>query len=188
MAKRVVVKPGYIYEVKINDREKCYFQNLGKDTNFFSFGSNAVRVFKKKYPLDIQIPVNEIVSGDVLFYTHIFIGIGVRHGFYNYVGKSSQMDVEDLYRVEFYNLGKEMINKDGSILEEWSIYHFGDNDLVMKIASPKEGDKYVEIGGVLGPPHFVNRLKNDGRWGYDPFKFDIDLTKEIHSVIKPPEK
>ena len=166
--KRVVVKPGYIYEVQINDREKCYFQNLGND--YQALGANAIRVFKTKYSLDAKPTAIEIVTDEVRLYIHIFIRAAVKEGYCVKVGKSNDLGLDDLMKVDFYGgyVGrKQGINK--KEVEEWMVYKFG-TLWQEKIANPQHGDKYIEDGTVVSILSVIDWL-NAGHWNYNRFNW-----------------
>ena len=75
MAKRVVIKIGNIFCTKIDDRYKVYFQYICDDLS--QLNSFVIRVFKTRYPIDYKIDLEEVVKGEVHFYSHVMLRQGV---------------------------------------------------------------------------------------------------------------
>lgn len=67
---------------------KKYFQYLGIDDN--CLGGRSIRVFKEEYPTGTGPDVEDIVSGEVDFYTHTMICLWEREGHWNKVGNSKK--------------------------------------------------------------------------------------------------
>jgi len=65
---------------------KKYFQYLGIDDK--CLGGRSIRVFKEEYPTATVPDVEDIVSGEVDFYTHTMIRLWEREGHWNKVGNS----------------------------------------------------------------------------------------------------
>ena len=87
--KRVVVKDGDVFCAEFENRFKCYFQNIVKDST--SLYGNVIRVFYKHYPIDYVPVIEDIVKDEVAFYTHTFIRVGLWYDAWYKVGKS--MDI-----------------------------------------------------------------------------------------------
>ncbi len=85
MAKRVIVKPGDIFYVTIKGKYRRYFQYIVRDRNCFN--ADLIRVFKRQYDVDETPEEEAIVNDEVAFYTHTFIGNGVKLGYWDRYGK-----------------------------------------------------------------------------------------------------
>ena len=107
MAKRVWIRKGDIFCVKIEDLYKVFFQYITDDEIWLR--SRVIRVFKKRYPIDMNPEMSEIVNGEIDFYAHAMLRLGVKVGAWEKVGKSSNVgDIENVYfrchdDVGFYN-------------------------------------------------------------------------------------
>lgn len=75
MAKGVRVRQGDVFCVKLDEKTKGYLQFLFSDKT--QLGGNVIRVFYKHYPIDAEPTIEEIVSGEVAFYTHTYLTYGI---------------------------------------------------------------------------------------------------------------
>ena len=94
--KRIVTRVGDIFCVELKE-QKVYLQFIAIDTSYLN--SVAIRVFKRKYPLDYVFNADEVVNDEVMFYAHTLIQPGLKQGIWSKVGKSK--DVGDLEKVLF---------------------------------------------------------------------------------------
>lgn len=101
MAKRTVTRIGDIFCAKIDNEYKCYFQYVGKDTK--QLGGALIRVFRKKYPLDANPDLMDVIKGEIGFYTYTFIQIGTKLGAWYKVGKAPILYQECLNDLIFGN-------------------------------------------------------------------------------------
>ena len=94
--KRIVTRVGDIFCVELKE-QKVYLQFIAIDISYLN--SVAIRVFKRKYPLDYVFNADEVVNDEVMFYAHTLIQPGLKQGIWSKVGKSK--DVGDLEKVLF---------------------------------------------------------------------------------------
>ena len=92
MAKRIVTKIGDIFLVKLDNCQK-YFQYIADDMTILN--SSVIRVFKKGYPLNSSLDMNEIASGEVDFYVHTVLKWGIQLGLWEKIGKNPQTGSTD---------------------------------------------------------------------------------------------
>ena len=78
MVKRIVTRIGDIFCVEIEGKYKCYFQFIDKDVNLLN--SDVIRAFKTRYSMDYKPIVKDIISGETLFCSHVFIRAGLMCG------------------------------------------------------------------------------------------------------------
>ena len=169
--KRVVVKPGYIYQIKINDREKCYLQSLGRDIELLN--SDYIRVFKTRYPIEASPEMSEIVSDEVLFYGHAFVSFLVKEGSIEKVGKSDEFGLDDLLKVGFFGPIKEMVVENGRQIIYRYVHRYN-GELYLTTFEPAEGiSKYVECSMTYTSNSIVYRI-NNGRTQFDRYANDIE--------------
>ena len=170
--KRVVVKPGYIYQIKINDREKCYLQSLGRDIE--ALNSDFIRVFKTRYPIEASPEMSEIVSDEVLFYGHAFVSFLVKEGSIEKVGKSDEFGLDDLEKVEFFGSIKDIVEENGHRV----IYRYAhryNGELYLTTFEPAEGiSKYVEKARTNTGEGIIYRILN-GKDTCDRYAKDMEM-------------
>lgn len=98
--KRVYTKVGDIFCVELSEY-KVYFQFIAVDCS--ELNSTTIRVFGKKYPLDYELDAEEIVKGEVSFYAHTMLRLGLKQNMWTKVGKSK--DVGNVESVLFRTPG-----------------------------------------------------------------------------------
>ena len=67
---------GDVFEVRLNSREKKYFQYVAND--YTQLNSNVIRAFSSKYPLRATPDLHVVLSGDVEFHAHVVILWGLK--------------------------------------------------------------------------------------------------------------
>ena len=101
MAKRTVTRIGDIFCAEIDNEYKCYFQYVGKDS--FMLGGALIRVFRKRYPIDANPDMMEVINGEIGFHTLTFIQVGTKLGAWYKVGKAPILNQEHLKDLIFGN-------------------------------------------------------------------------------------
>lgn len=102
MAKRVVTKIGDVFCVDFRNGKKGYFQYVAKDMT--QLNSSVIRAFYTHYPIDQQVPIEEIVRDKVAFYAHAILRSGIDFGFWEKVGKSKDIGEKKVRKVMFGSL------------------------------------------------------------------------------------
>jgi len=146
--KRVVTKIGNIFCVEIDNKQKSYFQYIANDLT--ELNSSVIRVFKKRYPIDSNPSMEEIVSDEVDFYVHTVLSVGVKRGGWYKVGTSKNIgDTENIY-FRFYS----DVNYAGTGQTKayyWSVWKI--NEPSQFIGEMKEQYQDYNIGPVF--PYFI---------------------------------
>ena len=156
MAKRIVTKIGDVFCVEVEGRYKAFFQYIANDMT--QLNSSVIRVFKRKYPMDYDPIIEEIVKDKVMFHAHTVLKFGIQEGVWYKVGKSNELGLDELSRIYF----AMFINDDEPVCEimslDWGIWHLGGN--VTNIGKlSDEMRKQVEYGLVVPWPKVINRIK-----------------------------
>lgn len=92
--KRVVCRKGSVFCARFDDKFKCYLQYITDDSSLLN--ANVIRAFKKKYPIDYVEDIEEIVNGEIAFYTHCMVKWGLDLGELEKVGSSRNLGLENL--------------------------------------------------------------------------------------------
>lgn len=131
--KRFVVRMGDIFCIEVDGLYKQYMQYVTKDTS--QLYSKVVRVFKKKYPIDEDVDMDEIASGEVLFYAHVYgIRYGVLDGLCYKCGKSKIFgDTENI----MFRCDSEGDISNMTVSHRWYVW--------------KINHEYVHIGDLVPP-------------------------------------
>jgi hypothetical protein len=88
---RVYIKKGDIFSVAIDEKHVNFFQYIADDLT--QLNSAIIRIFKEIYPKEKIFDWSEIVKGEVEFFTHTFVRNGVKYGYWQKAGHSSEIGV-----------------------------------------------------------------------------------------------
>lgn len=123
--KRIVTKIGNIFCVEIRNEYKefkCYFQYVANDMT--QLNSSVIRVFKKRYHIDAEPSMEEIVKDEVSFYVHTVLRVGIMTNSWYKVGTSKEIGETDniMFRthddVNYHGTGKTKSYK-------WRVWRIG---------------------------------------------------------------
>lgn len=89
MAKRIVTRIGDVFSVRVDGNCKYYFQYIANDMS--QLNSSVIRIFCKKYPIDYEPVIDDIIKDKVLFYSHTVLSVGIRLGYWEKVGKHNDI-------------------------------------------------------------------------------------------------
>ncbi len=160
MQKRTVIRLGDIFRVNCGDYYK-YFQYIADDMTMLN--SRVIKVFKEKYPLG-EIPEStEQVKGEIDFYAHTSIKLGIKMGLWEKVGTAPVFgDINVIFRrSKDYTEGNKV-----EVSERWEVWRINED---FRYVGKLEGEnKYAEIGLVEPPIGIVERMKTGEYFGYYP--------------------
>lgn len=151
MAKRIVTKIGNIFCAEICGKYKSYFQYIANDMT--QLNSSVIRVFKRRYPLDANPKMEDVVSDDVSFYAHTVLRWGIEKGVWHKVGKSDNLGLEKLSSVWFASFStshydselKQLVDSNPG--EYWWIWHVNQPMQHIGMLTKELADE-VEPGGI----------------------------------------
>lgn len=148
MANRFVSRIGNIFCMEIDNEYKCYFQYIANDRT--QLNSSVIRVFNKRYSLNDNPSMDEIINNSVLFYAHTVLKIGYLKKIWYKVG--THHDVGNTSNIIFRDQGLN--------LYIWNI----NSPFVRVEKNVDEYEKY-DLGYVF--PYFciVNKIKYNRFWG-----------------------
>jgi hypothetical protein len=157
MQKRIIIKLGDIYAVKLNDCQK-YFQYVADDMSMLN--SRVIRVFKEKYPLESTLDFSKVAQGEIDFYAHTSIKPGVKLGLWEKVGNVSVIgDINVIFRDSKDYEGNNKI----AISDRWYVWKINEE---FRYVGKLQGDnRNAEIGIVKAPNEIVERMKT-GKYSY----------------------
>lgn len=142
--KRVVIKIGDVFCVEFDNRFKCYFQCIAKETD--PFECEVIRVFKTRYAMSYVPVADDVVADEVDFFAHTPVRDGLLYNTWYKIGESCAVGADALENVLFGIAQKNKLNADGyyeslSPLDNWLIW--------------KVGQKPVEIGRLPEKYHSI---------------------------------
>ncbi|MBD5279811.1 MAG: hypothetical protein HDS35_04640 [Bacteroides sp.] len=162
MAKGVVIKIGNIFCTKIEDRYKVYLQYVCNDLS--QLNSFVIRVFKTRYPIDSDVDLEEVVRGDVHFYSHVMLRQGVVDDILVKVGTSKNLGLDGLEKIWFANthdsiyIQRSRTNIDVDPDKNWTIWKVNKDRKHIKVI-PGELWEYFETGFVFPYRCIIERIR-----------------------------
>lgn len=161
---RVQTKVGDIFSVSINEKEKKYFQYLTNDLT--QLNSDVICAFKTAYPLDLVPDLAAIAAGEVEFYAHCIVKLGLKQNAWEKVNNTKI--VADYSRVLFRSSG-DFGNPAIKISENWWVWKISEPQL--RVGKLEGENTKAEIGLVMNPENIIHRLKTGvySQGGYPGF-------------------
>ena len=149
--KKVKLKTGDIFSVRMNETFKRYFQFVGNDIS--QLNSDVIRVFKNSYSMDESPDLRNIVNDKVDFYAHVILKLGIRMNIWINVG--------NVFETGNFN---EVLFRDSSDYGDPNI-KISNNWWIWKMNEPQKFvgnliDVYqkAEIGVIVRPQDVVDRM------------------------------
>ena len=152
-------KIGDIFCVHINENTKRYFQYIISD--FTQLNSDVIRGFKRAYSSNRIISLEEIVDGEVDFYTHTDTKAGIKMGLWEKVGNNPRVgNTEHILFRSSRDLGNQKISiRD---LQNWYVWRINEPFRFVGDITPEV--QKAEMGLVMSPYDIVEKLKT-GKYG-----------------------
>lgn len=166
MKKRVYLKTGDVFFVRIDDENKRYFQYIANDLTLLN--SDVIRAFEKKYPVDTLPDLDKVLNDKIIFYAHCIVKIGVKLGYWEKEGNSSDVGTFDhiLFR-RASDYGQRKGETPIQISQNWYVWRI--NDLNFSFVGKLEGEnRTADIGVVMDPESIVHRLRTGEYGGFYP--------------------
>jgi len=159
--KRTTIKIGDIFVVKLEDYQK-YFQYIADDMTMLN--SSVIRSFIEKYPLGRTPIFNDVINGEVEFYAHTSLKLGVKMGLWEKVGNNP--DTGSTGHILFRRSKDYGHGSDGKRVElssRWEVWKI--NEEFNYIGKLQGESRKAEIGSVKPPNEIVERMKT-GQYSY----------------------
>lgn len=151
-------KIGDVFEVKISDTERKYFQYIVSDLTYLN--SDVIRAFKRVYTAEEQPSIEEIVAGEVQFYSHTTTKAGIIRELWSKVGNSENVGNT---RILFRDCLGDDFDESGAALD-WRIWFPNDKNW-REVGRLPDKYKTAEMGLVYAPPSIVYRIKTGSHLG-----------------------
>ena len=150
MAKRTVTRIGDIFSITIDGEYKVYFQYVAKDTTQLT--SSVIRIFKRKYALDDNPDLEDVVLSEVNFYAHAFISWDIKENVWEKVGKSKNLgDVENIH---FRLTGDTM-----QVIKSYRWYVWKINTPFVTVGELTNETRKYDMGWIVPPFQIVHKIK-----------------------------
>lgn len=160
---------GDIFEVQLSNDEKGYVQYIGNDLE--ELNSDVIRVFKRRYSSDKQPAIEEIISDEIDFYSHVTgVNLGEKYKVWLRYGNSSDVGNQE-YAFFRSHADPEEQRPDGTwgwpkVSKTWYIWHLGESKCLVHRLKGK--DTQANPGIVFQPEHIVEKMKLGEYSGFYP--------------------
>lgn len=161
--KRTRIILGDIFEVKIEDNSKKYFQYIADD--YTQLNSCVIRVFNETYRLEEMPTLDQITHGKVEFYSHTIIRLGIKNGAWKKVGNSKNVGIVD--NIKFFSADKESF--------KW--YFWKINKIMKHRSSLPSSYSGASIGFVFSPKSLV-KMMTYGQFSIHPSFWSLPEKKK----------
>ncbi|PKP22171.1 MAG: hypothetical protein CVU05_05095 [Bacteroidetes bacterium HGW-Bacteroidetes-21] len=152
--KRIIIKIGDIFSVKLENKRKKYFQFIAKDSA--QLNSDVIRAFKIDCQIDSDPNINDIINSEVDFYAHCIIRWGVKMDLWEKVGSELSFEKPDVLFRDSDDYGSRP-GEQVKISYKWYVWRINeDYKFVGELAG--ENQK-AEIGVVISPDSIVYRMQ-----------------------------
>ncbi len=152
---RIITKIGDVFCVKLDDRNKKYFQYVAKDLT--QLNSDVIRAFKKTYSIDEEPNLSEVVKDEIAFYGHCVTNLGVKMGVWEKVGKAPIVGELDVLFRGTNDYGHKLGDEPIKISNNWYIWKINED---FRDVGKLEGDNLKsEIGVVVNPFDIAHRMR-----------------------------
>jgi hypothetical protein len=148
-------KIGDVFTVKIDGNNKRYFQYVVSDLT--QLNSDVIRSFETSYAIDANPSLSEIVNQKIDFYAHCATKIGLKLGYWEFVGNSSDVGkIDALFK---------STSDDGNteVSENWWIWKA--NEEQVYVGKLRGENRSAEIGSVMPPDAIVYRMRT-GKYNF----------------------
>ena len=152
---RVITKIGDIFEVKIDDVSKKYFQYIANDMTMLN--SDVIRAFKEIYALEADPNPSEIVNGEIDFFAHSSVNAGVKLNLWKkVVNVPFSGKVDALFR-DPEDYGVRPGETPALISTKWRVWRI--NEPFKHVGKLEGENQKADVGFVVAPVNVVERLR-----------------------------
>ena len=148
---------GDLFEVRMDPSTSRFFQYVADDAT--QLNSHVVRVFKDLYHASQPPDPRRIASGEVDFYAHVFLGIGVKQKVWRNVGHDQPPAAVDVLFRDTSDYGDPRIR----ISRNWHVWRI--NGPFEKVGDLRPHHEGAEVGVVVPPDSLVHRMRA-GRYDF----------------------
>lgn len=155
---RVITKLGDVFSAEINETHKKYIQYIANDLT--QLNSDVIRVFKKKYLVNENPNLENIVKGEVEFHAHCVVKFGVKMNLWVKVGNSKNIgSLENIIFRGTKDYGHKLGNEPIRVTNDWYIWKINDAKFT-NVQFVTEQVRDANIGLVFNPLGILELIKN----------------------------
>ncbi|UZT99845.1 hypothetical protein ODZ84_09900 [Chryseobacterium fluminis] len=157
MAKRVITKIGDIFAVPISTTEKRYMQLIAFDLT--QLNSDVVRAFKKKYSINENPTLEEVIDDEILFYAHCVTKFGAKLELWEKIGNIEEVgNIKEIIFRGTSQFGRKEGEERILVSNKWYVWRINDDE-VTRVNKLEGENRKSEIGLIVNPYDIVERMK-----------------------------
>jgi hypothetical protein len=155
---RIVTKIGDVFSVSLGDGTKKYIQYIANDLT--QLNSDVIRGFRKAFPLDNHPTVGEVISDEVMFYSHTMVSLGVKMGLWEKVGRADEpVDVNSVLFRHTEQYARGINDPIITVSDKWYVWRIGKD--FQNIGKLEGKYKNAFPGLVINPNGIIELLKGN---------------------------
>jgi hypothetical protein len=154
---RVVIKIGDIFEARLDESSKKYFQVIAFDATQLS--SSVIRAFKRKYTSPEKPNFKDIIRDEVDFYAHCSAKLGLKLNLWQKIGNIAETGkLNNILFRGTSDYGRKLGEEPVKVSNKWYVWKINDEKFTRVGILAGENQK-AEIGLVFTPHDIIDRLR-----------------------------
>jgi hypothetical protein len=149
-------KIGDIFSTKLKSGSIKYLQFIVSDLT--QLNSDVIRVFKESYQENSNTDLGKIVLGEVDFYAHCVTKLGLKMGYWKYVGNNRNIGTFDKILFRDTNDYGSRPGEQIFLSTNWYIWRINDDNFTT-VGNLIGENRNAEIGIVISPDSIVHRIE-----------------------------
>lgn len=153
---------GDIFKATFENGKSRYMQYILDDP--CQLNSNVVRIFNFIGDKDVEYPLNEIISSNADFYTHVIVKWGLEYGFWTKIGN---YPIENEFQPPKF---RDVFDLDIEVIENKIQYHKTNKWQIWQAGNPFSSRKNIgfltneykktELGIIFSPGNVYKRMQD----------------------------
>lgn len=154
---RISTKIGDVFSVEIDVNNKKYFQLVAFDLR--QLNSDVIRAFKKKYPINSNPDLSEIINGEIEFYAHCVTKLGLRMNLWGKAGNIKEIgDITQILFKDTNDYGSKVDEEPIKVSQNWYVWRINDKTFT-KVGKLEGENRRAEIGIIVNPYDVIDRMR-----------------------------
>ncbi|HXB58567.1 MAG TPA: hypothetical protein VNU95_03335 [Candidatus Acidoferrales bacterium] len=142
---------GDVFSVRVDEDITKYFQYVADDLT--QLNSQVIRAFKRQYHANEAVIANEIVRGEIEFFAHVFLRIGLKLHYWIKLGHVPEVGTVNV----FFRNSEDSGNPEVKRSEKWYVWNI--NQPFVDVGKLEGTYQNAEIGVVIPPDSIVHRMR-----------------------------
>jgi len=156
---RANTKIGDAFSVAIDDNSKKYFQYVVSD--LAQLNSDAIRAFKKVYPINANPDLFEIVNDEVEFYADCVTKLDLKMKLWEKVGNIAEIgNTTQILFKDTNDYGSKVGEEPIRVSRNWYVWRVNDKDFT-RVGKLEGENRKADIGIVMNPLGIIELLKGN---------------------------